>query len=56
MMVTSEMAGRFVIVDSPGASKAAAINFNTLFLAPTTGTSPTNRAPPTTRSTCTRTA
>ena len=36
----------------PGASSAAAINLSTLFLAPTTATSPRNRAPPVTRNTC----
>ena len=53
MVVTSEIAGRLAIVVSPGASSAAAISFNTLFLAPTTETSPASRAPPVTRRTCT---
>ena len=42
------MAGRLVSVVSPGASRAAAISFSTLFFAPTTATSPASRAPPVT--------
>src|SRR5947209_1582659 len=53
MIATSEIAGRLPIVVSPGASRAAAISFRTLFLAPTTSTVPANRAPPVTLSTCT---
>src|SRR5207244_11063017 len=51
MIDTSEMAGRLPSAVSPGASRAAAISFRTLFLAPTTDTSPASRAPPVTRST-----
>src|SRR5438045_582407 len=54
MIVTSEIAGRLPRTVSPGASSAAAISFNTLFLAPTTSTVPARRAPPVTRSTCIR--
>ncbi len=53
MIVTSEIAGRLPMVVSPGASRAAAISFKTLFLAPTTSTAPASRAPPVTLSTCT---
>ena len=45
---TSRMSGQFVIVVMPSASKLAAINFRTLFLAPPTATSPDNRLPPVT--------
>src|SRR3954468_19301917 len=53
MIATSEIAGRLPIVVSPGASRAAAISFRTLFFAPTTSTLPAKRAPPVTLSTCT---
>ena len=53
MIATSEIAGRLPSVVSPGASSAAAISFSTLFLAPTTSTLPSRRAPPVTRNTCT---
>jgi hypothetical protein len=43
---TSRICGQFVSVVVPSASNAAAISFNTLFLAPTTSTSPAKRAPP----------
>ena len=46
MISTSTMAGTFVSVEVPGASKAAAINFNTEFLAPRTDTLPCSRCPP----------
>ena len=49
MIVTSTMAGTFVSVVRPTASRATAISLRALFLAPTTGTSPRRRAPPTTR-------
>ncbi len=52
MVVTSLIAGRLLIVVSPGAMSAAAISLSTLFLAPTTATSPDSLAPPVTRSTC----
>ena len=42
------MSGQLVIVLTPSASNAAAISFNTLFLAPPTATSPDNRVPPVT--------
>ena len=45
---TSRMSGQLVIVLVPSASSAAAISFNTLFLAPPTATSPDNRLPPVT--------
>ena len=53
MIVTSEIAGRLPIVVSPGASRVAASSLSTLFLAPTTSTSPARRAPPVTFNTCT---
>src|SRR5438105_4056503 len=43
---TSKISGQLVSVVVPSASNAAAISFNTLFFAPTTCTSPVNRAPP----------
>jgi hypothetical protein len=46
MSGTSRICGQLVSVVVPSASKAAAISFSTLFLAPTTSTSPTSRAPP----------
>jgi hypothetical protein len=46
---TSRISGQLVSVVVPSASSAAAMSFNTLFLAPTTSTSPTSRAPPHTR-------
>src|SRR6478609_2970947 len=49
MIVTSAMAGTFVRVVRPTASSATAISLRALFLAPTTATSPTRWAPPTTR-------
>ena len=42
------MSGQLVIVLVPSASNVAAINFNTLFFAPPTATSPDNRLPPVT--------
>src|SRR5262245_50140845 len=43
---TSRICGQLVRVVVPSASSAAAISFRTLFLAPTTSTSPASRAPP----------
>src|SRR5436305_11349834 len=43
---TSRISGQLVMVVVPSASSAAAISFKTLFLAPTTSTAPTSRAPP----------
>jgi hypothetical protein len=43
---TSRIRGQLVIVVVPSASSAAAISLSTLFFAPTTSTSPANRAPP----------
>src|SRR5918998_3977869 len=43
---TSRISGQFVIVVVPSASRAAAMSLRTLFLAPTTSTDPTSRAPP----------
>ncbi len=48
MSGTSRMSGQLVMVLVPSANKAAAISFNTLFLAPPTATSPDNRVPPVT--------
>ena len=42
------MSGQLVIVADALREQAAAINFNTLFLAPPTATSPDNRLPPVT--------
>src|SRR3954465_12057767 len=49
---TSRLSGQFVRVVVPSASSAAAISFRTLFLAPTTSTDPTRRAPPLTAKCC----
>ncbi len=43
---TSRISGQLVSVVVPCASRAAAISLSTLFLAPTTSTAPTRRAPP----------
>src|SRR4051812_48923081 len=53
MIATSEIAGRLPMTVSPGARRAAAMSFRTLFFAPTISTVPARRAPPVTRSTCT---
>src|SRR3954465_8841378 len=49
MIDTSTMSGTFVSVLAPGASRAAAMSFSALLLAPTTATSPRSGPPPTTR-------
>src|SRR5947207_11675012 len=49
MISVSRMRGTSVITVRPSASSDAAIILSTLFLAPVTRTSPTSRAPPTTR-------
>src|SRR5699024_6018446 len=46
MSGTSRICGQLVIVLVPSVSSAAAISLSTLFLAPTTSTAPTSRAPP----------
>ena len=45
---TSRISGQLVSVVVPSASSAAAMSLSTLFLAPTTSTEPTSRAPPVT--------
>ena len=53
MISTSRMSGTFVMVDVPGARRAAAISLRTEFFAPVRVTSPTNGFPPVTRKTST---